>query len=144
MFGFLDTKTPALAERLYARATRDRDRYLKLTLAEAAELIRNDNPEMDHFVGHDQIAYVYPDLPDFSFSIISFLGPLTLSIDSAGLYSGMLMQFTADQSDANVSIQKPIRAPIGPKAKRLANHLELTFGVRNLNRALGSLMHERY
>lgn len=144
MFSFLDSKTPAVAERLYGRATRDKERYLHMSLEEIGRRIKSDLPELNSFVGHDQVGYVYDDLPEFSFSVMSFMGPLTLSIDSGGPYSGLLLQLQADDDRANVGVTKPAMAAIGPKAKRLAEHLERTFGVRYLNRTLGPLMEERY
>lgn len=144
MFSFFDNKTPAVAERLYARAMRDKERYLHLTLEEIGRRVKTELPDLNCFVGYDQIGYVYDDLPEFSFSVMSFMGPLTLSIDSGGPYSGMLLQFQADDDRANVGVTKPAMANVGPKAKRLAQHLESTFGVRYLNRTLGPLMSGRY
>ncbi|CAN7565760.1 hypothetical protein [Caulobacter sp. LjRoot300] len=136
MFGFLDKETARTAYLLFERAQDTERRYAGLPIKELAERVNVEFSKDMRHISHDQVTLHYEDLRDFSFALIFMLDKPLLTIQAGGPYRGIMLQHASNRW--HIDLEKPISAPLGRKAKKLAEVFEKQFGVPNLRRVMAA------
>jgi len=139
MFSFIDRETPEVARRLFLRTQEAGRRYLRRSFPEIRTLVEADFPTERRFTSYDEVSFKYPDLPDFSFTIMVMLDGATLSVFGGGRYDGFMLQRPAHDA-WHIDVTKPISRPLGRRAKKLSEALKHHYGATSPRETIERLL----